>query len=60
MDDREKFSETSLRAKEDFYSHLNMKYITDGDYTNAKIVRKDFQVMHVSWSQCPKWYKWYC
>ena len=33
MDDLEKLNETSLTKKEDFYSHLNMKYITDADYT---------------------------
>ena len=36
MDDWEKFNETSLPEKEDFYSHLNMKDITDADYAYAK------------------------
>ena len=36
MDDREKFSETTLPEKEDFYSHLNMEDITDADYVHAK------------------------
>ena len=36
MDDWEKFNETSLLEKEDFYSHLNMKGITDTDYKHAK------------------------
>ena len=36
MDDWKKFSETTLPAKEDFYSHLNMEDITDVDYTHAK------------------------
>ena len=31
MNDWEKFSETSLAEKEDFYSHLNIEDITDGD-----------------------------
>ena len=31
MDDWEKFNETSLPGKEDFYSHLNMEDITDAD-----------------------------
>ena len=31
MDDWEKFNETSLPGKEDFYSQLNMKDITDAD-----------------------------
>ena len=38
MDDWDKFNETSLPEKEDFYSHLNMKDITDGDYTHTKKV----------------------
>ena len=40
--DCEKFNETSLPEKEDFYSHLNMGDITDADYTHAKRVCKDF------------------
>ena len=36
MHDWDKFDETSLPEKEDFYSHLNMEDITDADYTNAK------------------------
>ena len=44
MDDWEKFNETSLPEKEDFYSHLNMKDITDADYAHAKGVCKDFQI----------------
>ena len=31
VDDTEKFKETSLPVKEDFYSHLNMEDITDAD-----------------------------
>ena len=31
MDDWEKIYEISLPKKEDFYSHLNMKDITDAD-----------------------------
>ena len=42
MDDWEKFNETSLPKKEDFYSLLNMEDITDADYTHAKRVRKVF------------------
>ena len=34
----EKFNEGSLPEKEDFYSHLNMKDITDVDYVQAKRV----------------------
>ena len=29
---------------EDFYSHFNMKDITDADYVNAKRVCKDFEI----------------
>ena len=44
MDDWEKFNETSLPEKEDFYSHLNMEDITDADYAHAKRVCKDFEI----------------
>ena len=44
MDDREKFNETLLPEKEDFYSHLNMEDISDADYTYAKRVCKDFKM----------------
>ena len=38
MDDWKRFNETSSPEKEDFYSHLNMRNITDEDYTHAKRV----------------------
>ena len=38
MDDWEKFNETLLPEKEDFYSQLNMEDISDGDYEHAKRV----------------------
>ena len=41
MDDWEKFSERSLPEKEDFYSHVNTKGITDASYTHAKRICKD-------------------
>ena len=44
MDDWEKFNETSLPEKEDFYSHLSMKNITDADYANRKRVYKDIEI----------------
>ena len=47
MDDWEKFSETSLYEKEDFYSHLNMEVITDPDYAHAKRVSKDFEMKNL-------------
>ena len=40
----EKFNETSLPEKEDFYSHLNMEDITDADYAYTKRVCKDFWI----------------
>ena len=43
MDDWEKFNETPLPEKEDFYSHLNMEDITDKDFAHAKTVCKDFE-----------------
>ena len=36
MDDWQKFNETFLPEKEDFYSLINMENITDADYTQAK------------------------
>ena len=42
MDSWNKFSETSLPNKEDFYSNLNMEGINDTDYRHAKRVIKIF------------------
>ena len=47
MDDWEKFDETSLPEKGDFYSHLNKEDITDADYEHTKRVCKDFQIKHL-------------
>ena len=44
MDDWEKFNEISLPENGDFYSHLNMEDITDGDYGHAKRVCQDFEI----------------
>ena len=44
MDDLEKLNEASLTEKEVFYSHLNMKDITDADYSHAKTACKDFEI----------------
>ena len=44
MDEWEKFHETSLFEKEDFYSHLNIEDITDADYVHPKRVCKDFKI----------------
>ena len=43
----QKFDETILLEKEDFYSHLNMEDITDADYTHAKQVCKDFKIKNL-------------
>ena len=45
MDDWEKFNETSIPEKEDFYSHLNMEYITDADYEHVLLNLK-YQLQH--------------
>ena len=47
MDEWEKFNEISSPVKEEFYSNLNMKRITDADYMHAKIVCKDFEIRNV-------------
>ena len=47
MDDWDKFNETSLPEKEDFYSHLYMVDITDADYVHAKRVCKDFEIKNL-------------
>ena len=44
MDDWEKFNETSLPEKENFYSHLSLEDIIDADYVHAKRVCKDFEI----------------
>ena len=44
MDDWQKFYETSLPEKGDFYSHLNMEEITDKGYVHTKRFRKDFEI----------------
>ena len=47
MDDGEKFKETQLPGKGYFYSHLNMKDITDADYVHAKRICKDFETKNL-------------
>ena len=44
MHEWEKFNETTLPAKEEFYSNLNMEDVTDADYTHAKRVCKNFEI----------------
>ena len=45
MDDWEKFNKTLLPEKEEFYSNLNMKDITDADYMHAKLI--NFEIKNV-------------
>ena len=47
MDDWEKFNETTLSEKEEFYSNLNMEDITDADYMHAETVSKDFELKNL-------------
>ena len=47
VDDWEKFNETSLLEKEDFYSQLNIEDIADADYALAKRVFKDFEIKNL-------------
>ena len=47
MDDWEKFNETALPEKEEFYSNLNLEYITDADYMHGKRVCKDFGIKNL-------------
>ena len=44
MDDWEKFNETTLPEKEEFYSNLNMEDITDEDFMHGKKVCQDFEI----------------
>ena len=55
IDNWQKFSETSLPKKEDFYSHLNMEDNTDADYAHAKRVCKDFETKNLG-KLCSKQY----
>ena len=47
VNDWEKFDKTSLPEKEDFYSHLNMKAITDANYAHANRDWKDFEIKNL-------------
>ena len=44
MNDWEKFNERTLPGKEEFYSNLNLKDITDADYMHAKRLCKEFEI----------------
>ena len=47
IDDWEKFNETSLPEKEDFFSHLNMADITGADCAHTKRVCKEFEIKNL-------------
>ena len=47
LDNWEKFNETSLPDKEEFYSNLNMEDITNADHVHTKRVCKDFEIKHL-------------
>ena len=44
MDSWEKFDETTLPPKEDFYSELNLEGISDEDYAHAQKVLEVFEI----------------
>ena len=47
MDKREKFSESSLPEKGDFYSNLNLENNTDADYIHGKRVCNVFEIKNL-------------
>ena len=47
MDSWEKFNETSLRSKKDFYSNLNMENIVDVDYRHGNNVFEIFKLKNL-------------
>ena len=47
MDDWEKFNETTLPEKEEFYSNLSLEGITNADYMHGKRVWKDLEMKHL-------------
>ena len=47
MDDWVKFDETSLPKREDYYSNLSMKNITDADNVDGKRICKDFKTKNL-------------
>ena len=52
LDDWEKFNETSLPQKEDFFIHLNMEDNIDADYALAKRVCKQFEIKKLGEYDC--------
>ena len=47
VDDWEKFNETLLPEKEEFYNNLNMEGIADADYMHTKRVCKCFEIKNL-------------
>ena len=47
MDDWEKYNETTLPKKEDFYSHLNLEDVTNADFKHVETVCKDFETRNL-------------
>ena len=47
MDSWEKFNETALPPKKDFYSNLNLEDISDEDYTHAQKVWNIFKIKNL-------------
>ena len=47
MDDWVKFDETSLPEREDYYSNLSMKYITNADNVDGKRICKDLKIKNL-------------
>ena len=47
MDDWEKFNATSLPEKEEFYSNLKIKDITEQDYNQAKQICINFEIKNL-------------
>ena len=48
MDSLERFEETEIPSKEDFYSCLNMEDITNIDYRHAKRIFREFKMNNLS------------
>ena len=47
LDHWEKFHETTLPERKDFYSHLNKKVLTDAVYAHAERVCKNFEIKNI-------------
>ena len=47
MDEWQKFNETTLPEKEEFYSNLKMEDIRDADYMHTKRVCKNFDIKNL-------------